>query len=248
MMSADEQTRQSGVLSACHSSDQMPPRTALKKERPRSGRPDDRLRAEQQRAQETRASILSAAIAEFAAKGFEAASIRNIADRAGMQHPRITYHFRSKEILWQAAAEFVFEQIQHEWEKCLKDTPPACTLERLRIVYRTIFQFTIEHPECHRFLLQESLGYSPRLQLFADTVLKPLIGWLLPQIREAQDEGALPKVEPIMFHYLLISLTATLSSFGTEMLTTANISASDPNVAEAHWRTVETLIFNRQEP
>jgi len=27
----------------------------------------------------------------------------------------------------------------------------------------------------------------------------------------------LPKVEPILFHYMMVSLTATLSGFGTEM-------------------------------
>jgi TetR/AcrR family transcriptional regulator len=54
-----------------------------------------RKRAEQQRSIETRAAILNAAIAEFAERGFEAARIRAIADRLGLQHPLITYHYRS---------------------------------------------------------------------------------------------------------------------------------------------------------
>src|ERR1700742_4469721 len=75
-----------------------------------------RKRAEQQRSIETRAAILNAAIAEFAERGFEAASIRAIADRLGLQHPLITYHFRSKDILWRAAAEHAFAQIRSEWD------------------------------------------------------------------------------------------------------------------------------------
>src|SRR2546430_10761426 len=55
----------------------------------RRGRP--RKRAEQQRSLETRGAILDAAIAEFAERGFEGASIRAIADRLGLQHPLITY-------------------------------------------------------------------------------------------------------------------------------------------------------------
>ncbi|WP_179403265.1 TetR/AcrR family transcriptional regulator [Burkholderia guangdongensis] len=226
----------------------MPQRTVSTKQRARKGRPDEFIRAEQQRAQETRAAILDAAFAEFATKGFEAASIRNIADRAGLPHAQITYHFRSKHILWQAVAKSVFERIRREADKYLTDTPPARASERVRLVYQAIFQFTAEYPEFHRFMLQESLGYSPRLQWLADTILKPFINWLLPQIREAQDEGTLPKVEPIIIHYLLSSLTATLSGFGAEMLTTANVSASDPKVVDAHWRAVEALIFNRQAP
>src|SRR6266571_7953640 len=75
-----------------------------------------RKRAEQQRSLETRASILNAAIAEFAERGFEGASIRAIADRLGLQHPLITYHYRSKDILWRAAAEHSFAQIRAGWD------------------------------------------------------------------------------------------------------------------------------------
>src|SRR5579864_4361025 len=206
-------------------------------------RPTELRRAEQQRAQETRSAILNAALAEFASKGFEAASIRSIADRIGLQHPLITYHYRSKDDLWQAVAEFVFERIRHEWDAYLTDTPPAMATDRVKLVYRALFRFTVDFPQFHRFMLQEFLVYSPRLQWLADTVLKPLINWLIPQIRAAQDEHALPKVEPIVFHYMLISLTSTLSSFGPEFSATSDLSPSDPALAEEYWRAVEQLVF-----
>jgi AcrR family transcriptional regulator len=209
-------------------------------------RPTELKRAEQQRAQETRSAILNAALAEFAAKGFEAASIRSIADRIGLQHPLITYHYRSKDVLWQAVAEFVFERIRQEWDINLTDTPPTLAADRVKLVYRSLFRFTVDFPQFHRFMLQEFLVYSPRLQWLADTLLKPLINWLIPQIRAAQDENALPKVEPILLHYLMISLTSTLSGFGPEMLATSNVSASDPAVVDAYWQMVETLVFSKQ--
>ncbi|ANB76246.1 TetR/AcrR family transcriptional regulator [Paraburkholderia phytofirmans] len=209
-------------------------------------RPTELKRAEQQRSQETRSAILNAALAEFASKGFEAASIRSIADRIGLQHPLITYHYRSKDDLWQAVAEYVFERIRHEWDAYLTDTPPAMAADRVKLVYRSLFRFTVDFPEFHRFMLQEFLVYSPRLQWLADTVLKPLISWIIPQIREAQDEHTLPQVEPILLHYLMISLTSTLSGFGPEMLATSNVSASDPKVVEAYWQMVEALVFSKQ--
>src|SRR6201994_4298233 len=90
----------------------MPKKTRLaagSRERPRK-------RAEQQRSIETRAAILNAAIAEFAERGFEGASIRAIADRLGLQHPLITYHYPTKDMLWRAAAEHAFAQIRDEWD------------------------------------------------------------------------------------------------------------------------------------
>jgi AcrR family transcriptional regulator len=226
----------------------MAQRTVSSKNTARKGRPTELRRAEQQRAQDTRSAILNAALSEFAAKGFEAASIRNIADRVGLQHPLITYHYRSKDVLWQAVAEYVFEHIRREWDDYLAETPAVSPVDHVKGMYKALFRFTVDFPEFHRFMLQEFLSYSPRLQWLADTVLKPLINGMLPQIRAAQDDGALPRCEPIIFHYLLISLTSTLSGFGPEMQVTANISSSDPKVVDAYWKMVEELIFNRPMP
>jgi len=209
----------------------------------RARRPAELKRIEQQRAQETRSAILHAALTEFSSKGFEVASIRSIADRIGMQHPLITYHFRSKEILWQAVAEYVFERVRQERDASLFSLGPARAVDRLKLAYRALFRFTVAFPEFHRFILQESLGSSSRLQWLADAFLKPLIGWLLPQIRAAQQEQALPNVEPIVFHYMLIGLTSTLSGFGPEFSATSDLSPSDPALAEDYWRTVEQLVF-----
>src|ERR1700742_525846 len=209
----------------------------------RSGRP--RKRAEQQRSIETRVSILNAAIAEFAASGFEGASIRSIADRVGLQHPLITYHYRSKDILWRAAAEHAFAQIRGEWDNSAEgeDLSP---LQRLRQEYTTLFRYTVAFPEFHRFMRQEALTDNPRLTWVAEAVLAPLLARLLPQIIEAQKRSLLPAVDPILFHYMMISLTATLSEFGPEMQVTSGLSSGDTKVVEAYWRLVDETVFGRE--
>src|SRR6266446_10066577 len=137
--------------------------TAARRERPRK-------RAEQQRSIETRAAILDAAIAEFARRGFEAASIRAIADRLGLQHPLITYHYRSKDILWRAAAEHAFAQIRSGWDVSAPETADWPPLARLREEYAILYRYTVAFPEFHRFMRQESLTNNPRLKWVAETV------------------------------------------------------------------------------
>src|SRR6202140_4494533 len=114
----------------------MAQRTASSKKTVQKGRPTELRRAEQQRAQETRATILNAALAEFAAKGFEAASIRSISERVGLQHPLITYHYRSKDILWQAVAEHVFERIRLEWGDYLAETTGVSAVDHVKGRYK----------------------------------------------------------------------------------------------------------------
>jgi AcrR family transcriptional regulator len=201
-----------------------------------------RTRAEQQRSIETRAAILDAAITEFSQRGFEGASIRAIADRLDLQHPLITYHYRSKDILWRAAAEHAFAQIRNEWPEDSELSP----LERLRQEYTTLFRYTVAFPEFHRFMRQETLTDNPRLKWVAETVLAPLLGRLLPQIIAAQKQGLLPAVDPSLFHYMMVSLTATLSEFGPEMQVTSRVSSENPKVIEAYWRLVDEMVFGKE--
>ncbi len=108
-----------------------------------------RKRAEQQRSQSTRATILEAALAEFAEKGFEAASIRGIAERTEFQHPLITHHYPSKDLLWQAVAEDTFECIRQEWDERAPQEADLSPLERLRAEYRALFRHTVTFPKFH---------------------------------------------------------------------------------------------------
>ena len=141
-----------------------------------------RKRAEQQRSLETRTSILNAAIAEFAERGFEGASIRAIADRLGLQHPLITYHYPTKDILWRAAAEHAFAQIRAGWDNSAPENSDLPPLARLREEYGTLFRYTVVFPEFHRFMRQEALTNNPRLKWVAETVLAPLLGRLIPRL------------------------------------------------------------------
>jgi TetR/AcrR family transcriptional regulator len=209
----------------------------------RRGRP--RKRAEQLRSIETRASILDAAIAEFAQRGFEGASIRAIADRLDLQHPLITYHYRSKDILWRAAAEHAFAQIRAEWDISAPERSELSPLQLLRQEYTTLFRYTVAFPEFPRFMRQETLTNNPRLKWVAEAILAPLLERLLPQIIAAQKQGFLPSVDPILFHYMMVSLTATLSEFGPEMQVTSGLSSADPKVVEAYWRLVNETVFGK---
>src|ERR1700751_710159 len=204
-----------------------------------------RKRAEQQSSLETRGAILDAAIAEFAERGFEGASIRAIADRLGLQHPLITYHYRSKDILWRAAAEHAFAQIRAGWDTSAPENSDLPPLARLREEYTTLFRYTVAFPEFHRFMRQEALTNNPRLKWVAQTILAPVLDRLIPQIVAAQKQGLLPAVDPILFHYMMVSLTATLSGFGPEMQATSGRSAKDAKVVEAYWRFVDEIVFGK---
>jgi TetR/AcrR family transcriptional regulator len=104
-------------------------------------------RREQQRAINTRVLILEAALSEFAQEGFKAASLRNIADRIGLQHPLITYYFRTKDCPWRAVAQHVFAEIRTLWDQQAPAKSDLAPIERVRAEYQTFLRFTVEYPD-----------------------------------------------------------------------------------------------------
>jgi TetR/AcrR family transcriptional regulator len=202
-----------------------------------------RKRAEQKRSRATRLSILKAALSEFADKGFEAASIRSIAERTGLQHPLITYHYPTKDALWRATAEYAFAQIRETWDKSAPGLADAAPIDQLREEYRAVFYYTAAFPEFHRFMRQEAMYDNPRLRWVAETVLAPLIDRLLPQIKAAQRDGDLPAIEPIVFHYMMISLTAMLAGFGPEMRVTSRVKPQAGAIVDSYWSLIESMVF-----
>jgi len=66
---------------------------------------------------------------------------------------------------------------------------------------------------------------------------------LVPQIVAAQKQGLLPAVDPILFHYMMVSPIATLSGFGPEMQLTSGRSSEDKDVFEAYWHLVDETVF-----
>jgi len=217
-----------------------PAKAASSSAKSRSG---TRKRQEQQRAIDTRQTILAAALSEFAERGFDAASIRNIGARTGLQHPLITYHFRTKEILWRAVAENAFAEIRRLWDEDVPDDDGMSSIERLRAEYSAFLRFTIAYPDFHHFMLRESRPGNPRLPWLVETILKPTMQRLLPQIRSAQADGDLPQSDPSLIHYMMIGMMSVLSSLKDEIQQSTGLRADDPAVVDAYLAMIDRLVF-----
>ena len=66
-----------------------------------------RSRKTQERAEVTRAKLIEAGKKLFAERGFEAVSVRDIENEAGVKRNVLAYHFDDKETLWKAAADAI---------------------------------------------------------------------------------------------------------------------------------------------
>ena len=108
-----------------------------------------------QRGEDTRRRILETALALFAAEGFDSASTRAIAERAGVNLPAIQYYFGSKEGLYRAVLEHAYDHIRTiESDLDLDSLSPD---EALRHLAKVTFDYHNKHPEFVRLVMNENI-------------------------------------------------------------------------------------------
>ena len=112
----------------------------------------------------TRERILEAAVETFAEKGFLGASTREIARRADTNQGLITYHFRSKDELWRAAADSIFERLGSQLADRLDALELSDPRERAREAIRQYVRFAAAHPELFRIMVDEGRVADDRMK------------------------------------------------------------------------------------
>jgi TetR/AcrR family transcriptional regulator len=129
--------------------------------------------ARQRQREATRERILEAAVEAFAEKGFLGASTREIARRAGTNQGLITYHFRSKDELWRAAADSIFAGLGRQLTERLGALELADSRERAREAIRVYVRFAAAHPELFHLMVDEGKVADARMNWLVDVHLRP---------------------------------------------------------------------------
>jgi AcrR family transcriptional regulator len=124
--------------------------------------------------EKTRQRIVDVAVEVFAARGFRAASTREIAARARVSQGLITYHFGSKGELWKAAIGRIFDELRAAFRGALESDAPADRRARVRDAIVAYVRFVAAHPELFRVMVEEGKRPDARMRWLVDTHLKPI--------------------------------------------------------------------------
>lgn len=127
-----------------------------------------------QQRDETRGRILEAAVEAFSDRGFRGASTRDIADRAGVNQGLVTYHFKSKELMWRAAADHIFGELRAHFRALGLRAGDGSMTGMTQEVTKVLVRFSAERPELCRFMIQEGKHENDRMQWLVDTHIKPM--------------------------------------------------------------------------
>jgi AcrR family transcriptional regulator len=184
-------------------------------------------RKQQQRSVITQQKLLDAAIFAFSENGFKGTSTRDIADRAGVHHPLITYHFNNKEQLWRAATDRIFREFNISLAKVLVDIPEVDPKARAEAFVRTYVKYAYEQPALHKIILLESSYPSERLDWLVDAHLKPLYDMVVGQLSRLQELGIAPAGNPALLYNMIRVSAGGLLALSLEVRGTSGLDFSD---------------------
>lgn len=194
--------------------------------------PERLPRKTQQRSLRTKQKLLDAALEAFSESGFKGTSTRDIAARAGVHHPLITYHFSNKDRLWRSAVKYVFQDFILEIQRAQESHANQCPRERFAAMIRIYVQYAARHPALHKIVLQESSYQSDRLEWLSENFLNPLAEAASRYIVELQEKGVAPAGDPIIIYNMIRVSSGTLIALALELKSTSGIDMEDEEKLE----------------
>lgn len=169
-------------------------------------------RKQQQRSIVTQQKLLDAAIEAFSENGFKGTSTRDIAERAGVHHPLITYHFKNKDQLWRAAVDQIFTEFTGALTSALHESTQKNPKERFAAMIRAYLGHAKQQPALHKIIVQEANYPNARIDWLVEHHMQPAYEATVEPLKQLQAAGiAAPGNSAIIYHLIRLCAGGSLA-------------------------------------
>jgi TetR/AcrR family transcriptional regulator len=201
---------------------------------------------------DTRDRVLQVAQALFAERGYRGTSLRDIAKRIGIKAPSLLHHFPSKQQLYLAVLDKMFESLEDAanaiaWGRESRQ-------ERMRQAVGDTIDFIASHPDFVRIMWKEMADESGVGRQVLKRRLPPLFSTAVNFIFRGQRDGEFrAEVDPLHFMWSLNSITIGYFTTAAMIRRLWSMNLLEPAMIERRKREVidmveRTLFTTPQEP
>jgi TetR/AcrR family transcriptional regulator len=191
----------------------------------------------------TRDRIVTAATDLFSERSYDGATTRDIAARAGVTQPLVNYHFRSKEELWRAAVDSLFDRLRRTMDERARGLRGVDEITSAKLRVREFIIFSARNPQLHRIIMQESKADGPRMDYLVDRHVRPIYERTIDMFESLAHAGAMPNIPAAHLYYILTGAGPTMFVLAPECRRLSSLDPSDDDVIEAHADAVCRLLF-----
>ncbi len=200
---------------------------------------------------DTRDRVLQVAQALFAERGYRGTSLRDIAKRIGIKAPSLLHHFPSKQQLYLAVLDKMFESLEDAanavaWGRESRQ-------ERMRQAVGDTIDFIASHPDFVRIMWKEMADESGVGRQVLKRRLPPLFSTAVNFIFRGQRDGEFrTEVDPLHFMWSLNSITIGYFTTAAMIRRLWNMNLLEPSMIERRKREVidmvERTLFTTNSP
>lgn len=190
---------------------------------------------------DTRDRVLQVAQALFAERGYRGASLRDIAKRIGIKAPSLLHHFPSKQQLYLAVLDKMFESLEDAanaiaWGRESRQ-------ERMRQAVAGAVDFIASHPDFVRIMWKEMADESGVGRQVLKRRLPPLFSTAVNFIFRGQRDGEFrTEVDPLHFMWSLNSITIGYFTTAAMVRRLWNMNLLEPAMIERRKREVIDMV------
>ncbi|MGB5812893.1 MAG: TetR/AcrR family transcriptional regulator [Polyangiales bacterium] len=189
---------------------------------------------------------MQAAIDEFAEKGFDGVSTGEIATRAGAAQSAVPYHFGTKELLWKAAGDALFELLRDRLTFRLQGLDGVDAGTAARLLLTDFVHFAADHPELHRFMLQEGTGPNERLEWLVEKHIGHMSALLEGMIQGIEANGGPSPGPPSHVFYVLIGAVSTPYALAPQVRLTTGQDPFSEDYIKSHVEMILRMFVPEQ--
>jgi TetR/AcrR family transcriptional regulator len=193
----------------------------------------------------TRDRILAAAVDLFSERSFDGASTREIASRAGVTQPLVSYHYKSKDELWRAAVDSLFDELRHAMASRMDGLRGVDEVTSAKLRVREFITFSARNPQLHRIITQESKADGPRMDYLVEHHVRPLYASTVEMFEHLARDGIVPPIAAPHLYYILTGAGPTMFVLGPECQRLTGLDPTSDDVIEAHADAVCALLFRQ---
>jgi TetR/AcrR family transcriptional regulator len=174
--------------------------------------------------QKNKALIFKAAKKEFVTHGFKGASIKRIAERAGIARANIHYYFKDKTDLYQQILSNIIEVWNRDYDTLNANNEPKAALSAY---IRSKVMHSKNDPDASRIFASELIHGAPVLHDYLNNDFKVWLHSKVVVIEAWINEGLIDNVNPHHLLFLIWSSTQHYADFNVQVVAALDKNAMD---------------------
>lgn len=191
----------------------------------------------QERARRSQQNILAAAIRAFMEQSYDGVSTHDVANEANVTQGLVTYHFKSKEGLWQASMDKFFGDFRNHLANRISELNDIEDPLFYKLIIKHLVRWPSQYPYTVKFMTETGRAEHSRIEWVVKRHIRPVYEVLAEIFERGKAEGIIKDFPTLNLFYLLMT-ASTVFALRDEVMLLSGVDVQSPDFIEVQADTI----------